>query len=206
MLSSLQAGGGNGQPDPYETIHKRFAVKLQQWSDLNFRRGGSPRWKPLSPNTIAQRRQGSSLALRDRGQLQQSMQTAYDGTAANLYSRDKRSAWHHYGTGPYIIRPKNGKFLAFQVAGGVGNAMFGVRNTIAITRTTRGGKRQTKNVKVFGYRGIGPGEAGNAMFVREVHHPGLTARPLLPSREQVWSEIDPVKIAGDFIQEVTKRA
>ena len=118
------------------------------WIDENFRRGGaeSP-WVPLRPNTLAGRRTGRGPGgpqpLRDTGRLAQSFVAAgvrldtAAGTVA-VGSPDPRAQWHHAGTGPYDILPRQAKVLRFL--------------------TTEG-----------------------PVFRRRVSHPGLHARPLLPS-------------------------
>ncbi|HET7558881.1 MAG TPA: phage virion morphogenesis protein [Limnochordia bacterium] len=49
--------------------------------DQNFRSDGRPKWPPLAPSTVAQRRKGSSRPLQDTGRLRVSV-TAQDGTGA----------------------------------------------------------------------------------------------------------------------------
>lgn len=110
------------------------------WVHLNFRQGGAEKaWHPLSPNTIAQRRGGSSRPLRDTGRLEQSFNSELNGNRVRVGTNLQIAPFHHYGTRPYTIRPRAGKMLTFK---------------------TPNGRR----------------------FAKVVHHPGLPARPLIPSK------------------------
>lgn len=120
------------------------ASRHLNWINRNFRAEGAERkWHPLSPNTIAGRRGGGigAKALRDIGQLAQSFQVLRGPTnrIVEVGSRDKKAAWHHFGTRPRTIVPVRARVLRFVTADGV-------------------------------------------RFARSVRHPGIPARPLLPSR------------------------
>lgn len=127
-------------------VHLRFL----SWVDENFRKHGSDRkWKPLSPNTIAGRRKqgrGGVQPLRDTGRMAQSFTAGsrieFAQGQVRIGTPDPKAEWHHFGTAPHTINPRNRKVLRFVVAG-----------------------------------------AGGAEFVfrKQVHHPGLPARPLLPT-------------------------
>ena len=109
------------------------------WIDENFRKGGAEKkWKPLSPNTIASRRKGSSAILQDTGRLKQSFVKVLGSDRVDVGTEDKKALWHHKGTPPFTIRPRAGKVLRFMTTGGF-------------------------------------------VFTNVVDHPGLAARPLLPS-------------------------
>lgn len=92
---------------------------------------GSP-WKPLRPNTVAARRKGSSSPLLNTGVLRASFGR---GGRGNIWregthtlavgSAHKTAVWHHEGTKPYTIVPRNRKWLRFVVAGGGGKARRG---------------------------------------------------------------------------------
>ncbi len=95
------------------------------WIDENFRKAGAERkWPPLSPNTVAGRRGGSSQPLRDTGRLAASFVKKVSGDRVDVGTEDKRALWHHEGTAPFTIRPKNKKVLRFTVVGGVAFARF----------------------------------------------------------------------------------
>ena len=109
------------------------------WIDENFRKGGAEKkWRPLSANTIAARRQGSSAILQDTGRLKQSFVKKLGSDRVDVGTEEKKAKWHHEGTKPFDIRPRSAKVLRFVTAGGI-------------------------------------------VFTRAVRHPGLPARPLLPS-------------------------
>ena len=109
------------------------------WIDENFRKGGAEKkWRPLSPNTIAARRQGSSAILQDTGRLKQSFVKKVESDRVDVGTEEKKAKWHHEGTKPFTIRPRAAKVLRFMTTGGF-------------------------------------------VFTRAVDHPGLAARPLLPS-------------------------
>lgn len=84
--------------------------------------GGSP-WKPLSPNTIAARRQGPGTGdakiLRDTGRLAQSFTQKLRPHEVEIGSEDPRAEWHQFGTPPYTIEPNKAKMLRFMTANGV---------------------------------------------------------------------------------------
>jgi len=139
-----------GQKFSPSVMLKLIGIKHLNWINANFRAGGlESQWKPLSPNTIAARRQGggsgSAQTLRDKGELSQSFTIGHpknifvlDVNTIRVGTQVSYASYQHFGTGPYIIRPRNKKFLMFKTAQGV-------------------------------------------RFAREVHHPGLPQRRLLPS-------------------------
>lgn len=117
-----------------------IGLKLMQWGDRNFRQEGiETNWKPLRPSTVAGRRKGSSKVLQDTGRLRQSFDYQVTGSRLDYGTDSKIAPYHHHGTDPYTIRPKNARFLKFL------------------------------------------GDDGSTRFARRVNHPGLPARPLLPS-------------------------
>lgn len=112
---------------------------LLNWIDRNFRREGlEQRWPPLSMNTIASRRKGSSKPLQDTGRLRQSFTSKVTGNRVEAGTQNQIAEFHHKGTSPYIIRPNKASVLAFRTAEGM-------------------------------------------RFAKRVRHPGLPARPLVPS-------------------------
>ncbi len=134
-----------------------LGLRILAWVDENFRAGGLEHpWVPLSPNTIASRRQGSGAGsaqpLRDTGRMAQSFVYELDpgGRSVWVGTRDEKAQWHQEGTRPYIIRPVRAKMLRF------------------ITASPQGPKSKR-------------GGGGFFAFAKEVHHPGIPARPLLPT-------------------------
>lgn len=119
-----------------------IGTRMLRWVNKNFRdQGTEQRWRALSKNTLATPGRGiGAQILRNSGRMAQSF--AYEVSRDSVWTgtRSKIAPHHHFGTGPYTIRPKAGKMLRFFTAG------------------------------------------GGATFAREVHHPGLAKRPLLPSK------------------------
>ena len=92
-----------------------------KWVNDNFRQEGSEKkWKPLSPNTTAKPGRGgiSAKILRDTGRLSQSFTSNVEGNTVVVGSADKRAEWHHFGTRPFVIRPKNKRVLFFHTKAG----------------------------------------------------------------------------------------
>ncbi len=92
-----------------------------KWVNDNFRREGlEKKWRPLSPNTTAKPGRGgiSAKILRDTGRLAQSFTSKVEGNSVVVGSADKRAEWHHFGTRPFVIRPKNKGVLFFHTKAG----------------------------------------------------------------------------------------
>ena len=103
------------------TVLSAIGDRHLSWIDENFRKAGAERkWPPLSPNT----RGGSSQPLRDKGRLAASFVKKVSGDRVDVGTEDKRALWHHEGTDPFTIRPRNRKVLRFAVVGGFAFARF----------------------------------------------------------------------------------
>lgn len=106
-------------------ILRAVGLRLMGWVARNFEDDGTEqKWKPLSPNTVAQRRKGSNRPLQDTGRLKQSWTKSTGnphiiGDTVSVTSNMKYAPYHEFGTGPYTIKPKKGKRLAFMTAGGM---------------------------------------------------------------------------------------
>jgi len=107
---------------------KRSGVHMISSMDKNFKAQGRPqKWKPLSPNTVINRRKGSAIVLQDTGRLRMSVLSR--AAPGNIYKLTKNSLtmgsalkvaeWHQYGTPPYLIRPKTKKYLRFRTTRGI---------------------------------------------------------------------------------------
>jgi len=143
-------------------IHRRIGIELVKWGQNNFKAGGLEEpWASLKSSTLYGRRKGGGLPLQDTGKLRRSFLT-FRATDQEVVwgSSDPRALWHHEGTDPYTIRPKGKKALAFPSPEGT-----------KLSSKTRGrmgrSKRRLANL--------------NYIVVKEVHHPGLPSRRLLPS-------------------------
>lgn len=129
-IAKLQRGA---QPAPYL---RAIGLRLMGWVDQQFRTDGNAPgsrtpWKPLSPNTVAARRKGSSRPLQDTGRLKQSWGPAAGNPhvigdhTVQVSSNMRYAPFHEFGTGPYVIRPrKPGGVLAFMTAGGMRFSRF----------------------------------------------------------------------------------
>lgn len=153
-------------------LHMRYGIQAMNWIDRNFRAQGgllsTGPWAKLRPNTVAGRRKGTSLVLQDSGQLRQSYQMNFNGEQVVVGSADPKALWHGEGTKPYIIRPKNAKMLAFAIAGGGHKVPFAFSST-----TTRHTFKKGQTLA----------------FAKEVHHPGLPARRMLPRENELLPQL-----------------
>lgn len=164
-------------------LHERYGIEGIKWVDQNFKTQGAlvGGWRPLSPNTIAGRRKGSSVILQDTGHLRISFNMKFDDHSARVGSPMKIAEYHEKGTRPYDIRPVRAKVLAFPAVGGrrVKHSFSSV-----ITKTT--------------YR------AGTPLaFARFVRHPGLPARRMLPRPGELLPTL--VRVTRGYIAELTRR-
>lgn len=108
-----------------DVLLRAIGMRLVGWTMRNFQQEGIERkWKPLSPNTIAGRRKGSSRPLQNTGHLRASWTQSGGnpkvlGDTVSVTSNVKYAPFHEFGTKPYVILPKNKKMLAFKTAGGM---------------------------------------------------------------------------------------
>lgn len=130
-----------------------------RWITDNIRKGGTPPWKRMSENTLTvspQRRGPHHFSSRYSSRLLQALSHKVRDTSVVVGIDDEFAAYHHFGTNPYTILPRSGKFLAFPVASGVVATRLGVKKPV---------------------RG-----STDMAFAKGVHHPGLPARPLIPTK------------------------
>ena len=180
LRNYAQAIGGNRAE-----LHMRYGIQAMNWIDRNFRAQGgllaTGPWAKLRPNTVAGRRKNTSLILQDSGQLRQSYQMNFDSQQTVVGSADPKALWHGKGTKPYTIKPKNAKALAFPVAEG-GRAV-----TVAV---------RLKSAR-FGTGAYRKGQ--NLAFAKEVHHPGLPARRMLPTARELLPQL--IRTSINFLKE-----
>jgi phage gpG-like protein len=169
-------------------LHRQIGVELVKWIDRNFQAEGSEKkWAPLASSTLFGRRQSGRGAkiLQNNGILRASV--TYQASADKVvvgFPENSVAEYHHFGTRPYIIRPKNAKALMFFMPpmsglGGAGQLTSFVRRQ---SGTPKIGIVSAKSIKGAGLRAPkGKGDIQSVMFRMEVHHPGLKARPLLPT-------------------------
>lgn len=107
-----------------------MAIGLRQlkWINDNFKSEGklAGGWHPLSPNTVAARRKGSSRILQDTGRLRQSFTSKLEGSSSVWVGTNVEYAGvhEHGGKSWYDIRPVRRKALAFMTVDGMAFAKF----------------------------------------------------------------------------------
>lgn len=190
-------------------LHRRMGVAVLAWVDQAFQRGGPPGqpWAPLRPNTVANRRKGSSLPLRDTGvHIRNTFRVAADGNQVSVGSPSEVARMHHEGrSGPWSIRAKNGGALAFRVAGLGGNVVRGRDGSYSRIRAVQifdAKGRRLKRARFLTGPDLTATPGTNLMVAREVHHPGYPARRMLPTEAEVFRQIRIQDIARDYLQEV----
>ena len=152
-------------------LHRQIGVDMVKWIDRNFEAQGLEKpWAPLAASTVFGRRQGGGGAkiLQNNGQLRASH--TYRPSADRVvvgFPEGSIAEYQHFGTAPYTIRPKNPDgVLAFPFPPG-------------LSAPTSIIKRRKGSPKVGAINKSGSKQS--FLFVKEVHHPGLKARPLLPT-------------------------
>ena len=169
-------------------LHKRYGIQTVKWIHENFERQGAlledGPWQELSPNTIAGRRKGSSSILRDTRALESSFDNfAATSTEVRVGSAEQKALWHNEGTkGPYEIKPRFKKALAFAVAQGG-------------TKITR---KIAKRSAQFGSGHLRVGL--NGIVVKSVMHPGLVKRRMLPNENELLPRL--IKVTETWVSEI----
>lgn len=192
-----------GSPTP---LLKAFGVATIGWIGLTFREGGRPKWKPLTPWTMAGRREGkgggSAQVLQNNGALRNSFDFRVTDRAAVVYSDNFVAPFHQYGTkGPYKITAKNGKALALPMMAGRADGsgrIAGQKSLAGLGRSkakgnggyyvTQAGRSAPARVKAREGKSIAPYK--NVTFRQSVTHPGLVPRPMLPTDAQILPILD----------------
>jgi len=158
-------------------ILKVVGQRLLSYVDESFRTRGRGGWRPLAWLTLALRQRGGDAPLQDTGRYKQSFVQESDrrtyvevGTSLKAASGVPLGPIHEYGTGPFVIRVKNARILAARIGQGTGGA--GEHGGVGLLR---GGGRVSDWI----------------FFGKEVQHPGIPARPVLPDKptaEQLVTE------------------
>src|SRR5512144_2346004 len=80
-------------------LHARWAVLALNWINRNFQTSGGMvgGWKPLSPNTLAQRRSGTGKPLMDTGRLRASFIPRWTSAQASVGSNLQYAVYHEKG-------------------------------------------------------------------------------------------------------------
>lgn len=128
-----------------DTALELIAQRHLNWINKNLKAAGLEEpWEQMAPSTRfvrPQRPASNNFSSQFLTQLSQSMTILRkSGSAVTVGTEQKYADYQHFGTKPYVIRPKRAKFLRF-----VGNS-------------------------------------GAMVIARKVNHPGIPARPMLPSK------------------------
>lgn len=160
-----------------------IGLRILNFIDENFRAGGAENpWKALSPNTIASRRKGkgagSAQPLRDTGRLAQSFVARNDIGAASVWvgTETEYAEYHHFGTGPYKITTNPPDRRARMR--GVKRTSIGGEEVSFFARGKAAARRAAPKRRPGALRFMTP---AGPVYRREVKHPGIPSRPLLPS-------------------------
>lgn len=138
-----------------------IGARLMAFVDESFRKQGqhegfsTARWRPLAWGTVALRQHGGSAPLQNTGQYRQSFVQEGDGQSYVEVgtNRTPLAYWQEFGTKPYTIRPVRARVLAAKLP----------RGPLGLIPSNR-----ISEWLIFG---------------REVHHPGIPARPVLPTKD-----------------------
>lgn len=137
-------------------ILKTIGLRQKSWVLRNFKLRGrlNKIWPELSEGTIESRRRRSSAPLQDTGHLRRSFEMEIFGAdSVEVGTNIEYAKFHEEGTRPFIIRAKSKK---------------------ALTIPHPLGPRDFKKGKLRGKSGF---------FAQSVNHPGIPARPMLPSKK-----------------------
>lgn len=134
-----------------------ISARLVEYMSTQFSTRGQGKWKPLSELTKAMRKRGGDVPLQDTGHYRMSWQGQ---PGAPIPSTDNES---------FVQIGSSMDFLAGIHEGGTKPYTI----------------RATKNVlsAMLGPGGAGMGRNGRIFFGKEVHHPGIPPRPVLPTKE-----------------------
>ena len=182
-IQSMLTRLGNKARDRRE-LHARWAILALNWINKNFQTEGrlAGGWAPLKPGTLAGRRGRSGRILQDTGELRNSFVPRWTSEHASVGSPLQKALWHEKGTRPYVIRPKKpGGVLVFESGG-----------EIKVKTKTLASGRKIDIPSVTGTTKV---------FVRQVNHPGLPARRMLPKADEPVLLKDLLKAAQDYVRE-----
>ena len=190
-----------------EPLLKVWGVSVLALIGQNFRVGGHPRWAPLKPSTLAARRQGKGKGggkpLENTGALRQSFDFRTGARQVTVFTNNPVAAFHEFGThGPYEIRAKHGKALAIptdpMTLSGLGRSTPTGRGSFTLAAS---GQKIPKRLAGRVGKTVVPFKS--VIFRQKVTHPGLPARPMLPTPEQLVPAL--VRDADAFFAKVMAR-
>jgi phage gpG-like protein len=140
-----------------EAVLKVIGLRFMSFVDESFRTSGRGKWAPLRPSTIAGRREGSSSPLQDTGKYRMS----FTGQAGS-------------GFDPTGHPP---------ITDGKTYVQIGTESPLKDWHE-RGTKPYTIRARNKHGMMAQNAKGGWVFFGKVVHHPGLPARPVLPTRDQ----------------------
>ena len=160
-----------------DVILNTLELRFLAWVDQNFRDAGTEsRWAPLRPGTVMLQAGPTGKSRQRTKPLESWRQKVHSRITGNTLwvgfaeEIQKLAAIHHFGTGPFVIRAKNKKVLAAAIPGGMQFSPIG-----------------------------GNISGGYMFFGKEVHHPGIPKRPLIPSSVLAH------RLAKETLEEMLKR-
>ena len=110
---------------PSQILHA-IGFRHLKWVSDNLRLAGiDKKHTVMAPNTIAANPTRSSrrhFSSRFRSVLNQSFTSKVRGNFVVVGTMHQFAAFHHFGTKPTIITPRNAKFLTFKTVGGIRRA------------------------------------------------------------------------------------
>lgn len=201
-----------------EPLLKVLGLRVLREIDETFKAQGKPPWQPLKPSTIAAKRQGRGKGgPQALSGLRNSFDLRVTPNQAVVFSDRPEAVFHEFGTkGPYEIKPKAAKALALPFLpgrdagkGSAGSGKAGRLSLAGLARSTRINARGTVQVAAgaTGRFAKRVGKAAvpftNVAFYKKVIHPGLPARPMLPTIQRA-SEIL-TEEARKFLEHLTRR-
>lgn len=162
--NALKMIEGLGQALTPQKLLTAIGLRQLAWTDQWIKSAGNDTWKRMSWNTIASKPGRPALnnfSSRYVARLTQSMTSEVnaDKGTVDVGTNEQYAKWQSEGTKPYIISPKAADgVLVFKVFGGAYGTFKG---------------KSGSGIKFF----------KDVVFAREVHHPGIPARRLIPTEE-----------------------
>ena len=152
------------------TLLSEIGERFRSYVDTQFRTLGEGRWPRLAWTTLALRQRADDKPFHGMdSKYRQSIVTETDGQTFVEVGSNWRTATgvplakiHEFGTAPYVIRPKRAQILA---------AKTGLAGPVGLIAT-----KHVSNWFVFA------NVLSKDPRKREVHHPGIPARPVLPTK------------------------
>lgn len=149
-----------------------MGARLLSFVDEAFRTRGRGKWRRLAWSTIALRARGGDEPLQDVNYRQSFVKESDGATYVEVGSNFKTSTGiplakiHEGGTGPYVIEVRNARVLAGRLTRPLGLIPGG---------------RMTGTA----------GAPGFLFFGKKVNHPGVPARPALPTHAEAEQVLRP---------------